>query len=103
MRPEICSGRQFPGARAYDPEAPSRSAPSGPKYGGGLGNEIRVSCGQLRSDAVLMGESAGDLFPVDSAVGADNLCHQAIFVDDATYAVVPPNPEMTQVCDASWQ
>jgi transcriptional regulator with XRE-family HTH domain len=36
-------------------------------------------------------------------VGADNLCHQAVFVDDATYAVVPPDPEMIQVGDAIWQ
>jgi hypothetical protein len=27
-------------------------------------------------------------------VGAENLCHQAIFVDDATHAVMPPDPEM---------
>ena len=27
-------------------------------------------------------------------VGAGNLCHQAIFVDDATHAVMPPDPEM---------
>ncbi len=25
---------------------------------------------------------------------AENLCHQAIFVDDATRAVMPPDPEM---------
>jgi hypothetical protein len=30
-------------------------------------------------------------------VGAENLCHQAIFVDDATCAVMPPDPEMVQV------
>ena len=36
-------------------------------------------------------------------VGADNLCHQAIFVDYATRAVVPPDPEMIQVGDAIWQ
>jgi hypothetical protein len=30
-------------------------------------------------------------------VGAGNLCHQAIFVDDATRAVMPPDPEMIQV------
>jgi group II intron reverse transcriptase/maturase len=33
----------------------------------------------------------------------DNLCHQAIFVDDATHAVMPPDPEMIQVGDAIWQ
>jgi hypothetical protein len=36
-------------------------------------------------------------------VGAENLCHQAIFVDDATRAVMPPDPEMIQVDDAIWQ
>jgi hypothetical protein len=32
-------------------------------------------------------------------VGVGNLCHQAIFVDDATRAVMPPDPEMIQVGD----
>jgi len=36
-------------------------------------------------------------------VGAENLCHQAIFVDDATRAVMPPDPEMIQVGDAIWR
>jgi hypothetical protein len=36
-------------------------------------------------------------------VGADNLSQQAIFVDDATGAVMPPDPEMIQVGDAIWQ
>jgi len=36
-------------------------------------------------------------------VGAENLCHQAIFVDDATRAVGAPDPEVIQVGDASWQ
>ena len=36
-------------------------------------------------------------------MGADNLCHQAIFVDDATHAVMPPDPEMIQAGDAIWQ
>ena len=36
-------------------------------------------------------------------VGAENLCHQVIFVDDATGAVTPPDPEMIQVGDAVWQ
>jgi hypothetical protein len=35
-------------------------------------------------------------------VGAENLCHQAIFVDDATDAVAP-DPEVTEVGDAIWQ
>jgi len=30
-------------------------------------------------------------------VGAENLCHQVIFVDDATRVVMPPDPEMIQV------
>jgi hypothetical protein len=40
---------------------------------------------------------------VDHPVSADNLCHQAIFVDDATYAAMPPDPEMIQVGNAIWQ
>ena len=36
-------------------------------------------------------------------VGAENLCHQAILVDDATRAVMPPDPEMIQVGNAIWQ
>ena len=36
-------------------------------------------------------------------VGAENLCHQAIFVDHATHAVMPPDPEVIQVGDAIWQ
>jgi hypothetical protein len=36
-------------------------------------------------------------------VGAENLCHQAIFVDDATRAVMPPDLGMIQVGDAIWQ
>jgi len=33
-------------------------------------------------------------------VGAENLCHQAVFVDDATHAVMPPDPEVIQIRDA---
>ena len=36
-------------------------------------------------------------------MGAENLCHQAIFVDDATHAVMPPDSEVIQVGDAIWQ
>jgi hypothetical protein len=36
-------------------------------------------------------------------VGAEDLCHQAIFVDDAARAVMPPDPEIIQVGDAIWQ
>jgi hypothetical protein len=45
--------------------------------------------------------SAG--YELPTPVSAENLCHQAIFVDDATNAVVPPDPEMIQVGDAIWQ
>jgi len=38
--------------------------------------------------------------PDADPVGAENLCHQAIFVDDATRAVMPPDLEMIQVGDA---
>jgi hypothetical protein len=39
------------------------------------GSEIRfrVSCGQLGSDVVLVGESAEDLFPVDPVLGEVDL------------------------------
>jgi len=40
------------------------------------------------------------LKPPESTCGAENLCHQAILVDDATRAVMPPGPEMIQVGDA---
>ena len=36
-------------------------------------------------------------------VGAENLCHQAIFVDHAPSAVAPPDAEVVQVGDAVWQ
>jgi hypothetical protein len=36
-------------------------------------------------------------------VGAENLCHQAIFMDRATGAVAPPDAETVQVGDVSWQ
>ena len=35
-------------------------------------------------------------------VGADNLCHQVVFVDDATGAVAPSDPEVVQVGDVIW-
>src|SRR5689334_15751418 len=47
------------------------------------------------------GSKSGNL--TAKTVGAENLCHQAIFVDDATRAVVAPDPEMIQVGDAVWQ
>ena len=37
------------------------------------------------------------------ACGCQNLCHQVIFVDDATGTVMLPDPEMIQVGDAIWQ
>jgi hypothetical protein len=36
-------------------------------------------------------------------VGAENSCDQAILVDDATDAVMPPDPEMIQLGDPTWQ
>ena len=33
-------------------------------------------------------------------VGAENLRHQAIFMNHAPYAVTPLNPELIQVCNA---
>jgi len=45
--------------------------------------------------------------PVDQAVrefgetvGAENLCHQAIFMNHAPCAVTPLDPELVQVCNA---
>jgi hypothetical protein len=39
----------------------------------------------------------------DAVVGADNLCHQAIFMDHASGAVAPPHAEVVQVGDAIGQ
>jgi hypothetical protein len=36
-------------------------------------------------------------------VRAENLCHQAIFVNHASGAVAPPDAEVVQVGDAAWQ
>jgi len=36
-------------------------------------------------------------------VGAENLCHQAIFMNHASGAVAPPDAEVVQVGDAIWQ
>jgi hypothetical protein len=36
-------------------------------------------------------------------VGADNRCHQAIFVNDASGAIAPPEAEVVQVGDAIGQ
>jgi hypothetical protein len=36
-------------------------------------------------------------------VGAENLCHQSIFMNHATSAVAPPDAELVQVGDAIWQ
>lgn len=41
--------------------------------------------------------------PVGTAVRAENLCRQAIFMNHASCAVTPPYPEMVQVCDAVGQ
>src|SRR5450755_2925286 len=36
-------------------------------------------------------------------VGAENLCHQAIFMNHASGAVAPPDAEVVQVGDDIWQ
>jgi hypothetical protein len=36
-------------------------------------------------------------------VDAENLCHQAILMDHASGTVAPPDAEVIQVSDASWQ
>jgi hypothetical protein len=41
--------------------------------------------------------------PRSALAGAEYLCHQAIFVDDATRTVKPLDPEVVQVGDAIWQ
>ena len=39
----------------------------------------------------------------DSAVGAEYLCHQVIFVEDAASGVTPLDPEMIQVGSVAGQ
>ena len=39
----------------------------------------------------------------DGAVGAENLCHQAIFMNHASGAVAPEDAEVVQVDDIIWQ
>lgn len=36
-------------------------------------------------------------------MGAENLCHQVIFMDYATGAFAPPDAETIQVGDVCWQ
>jgi hypothetical protein len=36
-------------------------------------------------------------------VGAENLCHQVIFVEDAASAVTPLDPELIQISNAVGQ
>ena len=36
-------------------------------------------------------------------VGAENLCHQAIFMNHASGAVTPPDTEVVQVGNAIWR
>lgn len=48
-------------------------------------------------------QQLGECLVPAGPVGAENLCHQAIFVYDTTGAVMPPDPEMIQVSDAIWQ
>jgi hypothetical protein len=37
------------------------------------------------------------------SVGAENLCHQVIFVEDAASAVAQPDPEIIQISNAVGQ
>lgn len=50
-----------------------------------------------------LGEDEGGADYRGDPVGAENLCHQAIFVNHASGAVTPPNPEMVQVSDTVGQ
>jgi hypothetical protein len=53
---------------------------------------------------VCSGTEPGDELDLDGhAVGAENLCHQAILVNHAYGAVAPPGAEMVQVGDAIGQ
>src|SRR5215467_1821258 len=40
---------------------------------------------------------------VANSVGAENLCHQVIFVEDSAGTVTPPDPEMIQISNAVGQ
>ena len=53
--------RRGPGRRRCPDRRPRRPV--------GLGNMIRVSCGQLRSDVILVGEPAKDLLSADPVAG----------------------------------
>jgi hypothetical protein len=59
--------------------------------------------GERRRHEVVAGRVTEWLGSKVCACGCRNLCHQATFVDDATRAVMPPDPEMIQVGDAIWQ
>jgi hypothetical protein len=45
----------------------------------------------------------GPSSPVDARVGAENLRHQAIFVNHAPSAIAPLDPELIQIRDAVGQ
>jgi hypothetical protein len=78
-----------------------------------MAGEVVLSKVAAEAAALAMDSGSDATVPVAAAkvaagqaaglVGAENLCHQAIFVDDATRAVMPPDPEMIQVGDAIWQ
>ena len=59
---------------------------------------------KLEEDCVHMEEVASEqplsLHAQECPVGAENLCHQAIFMNHAPCAVTPLNPELIQVGDA---
>ena len=38
-----------------------------------------------------------------NSVGAENLCHQVIFVEDSASTVTPPDPEMIQISNVVGQ
>src|SRR5260370_18251517 len=79
-----------------------------PGGAGTVGSRLAVKLAKLGLDVRTAAPKGADTeFDWNDAtthpVGAENLCHQAIFVDDATRAVMPPDPEMIQVGDAIWQ
>jgi hypothetical protein len=56
-------------------------------------------CRRARNLTVIVGLRARR----PTAVGAENLCRQAIFMDHASGAVTPLDAEVVQASDAIWQ
>src|SRR6267154_173957 len=76
--------RRFPGDVGHDPgeDAPVPANPNAAAFSSVSGTSIHIPC-------------AAQPWPI-----AENLCHQAIFMNHATSAVASLDPEMVQVGDA---